>query len=77
MGKWLLGGGGALVQGYDQLLLTEFKYDCEVSESFTKIPLPFFDQGQPQWIYLLIKKYVSRGCRGSRVLCSAASNEHP
>jgi len=44
-----------------QLLMTEFKYDGVVDESFSKIPLPIFDQGKPSWFYFLVKKYVSNG----------------
>ena len=47
-----------IVLGYDKLLMTEFVYDCIPQESFTRIPLPFLDQGKPSYFYYLVKKYV-------------------
>lgn len=47
-----------IVLGYGKLLMTEFVYDCIPQESFTKIPLPFLDQGKPSYFYFLVKKYV-------------------
>lgn len=47
-----------IVLGYDKLLMTEFVYDCVPQETFTRIPLPFLDQGKPSFFFFLVKKYV-------------------
>lgn len=43
---------------YSSVLLTEFKYDGQLDESFNNFLL---DQGKPQWLFMLVKRFVS-GC---------------
>jgi len=41
---------------YNEVLLTEFKYDGELDETFNWA----VDQGKPGWYFMLIKRFVSR-----------------
>jgi len=44
-----------VVVNYREVLLTEFKYDNQLAESFNWL----FNQGQPQWFFMIIKRWVS------------------